>query len=164
MLIDEVTAENVATEMVKLKYNKVVPFTNKQKVYGRNVVSYRSHFDYYGIGEELVDDFSKTLFMQKQSRNLNGLCRDIFKKDFVYNLIRQHNEKNFSMSCLIRELAYLGVICFEEEKSNGHLKQRERILPELVYDSYFKLKDLLKEGRENREYIPCNIPFPTFMD
>lgn len=164
MLIDEVTAENVATEMVRLKYNKVVPFSNKQKVYGKNIVNYKSHFDYYGIGEELVEGFSKTLFMQNQSRNLNGLCRDIFKKDFVYNLIRQHNEKNYSMSCLIEELAYLGVVCFEEEKSNGHLKNREAILPEIVYDSYLKLKDLLIKGRENRECIPNYIPFPSFMD
>lgn len=163
MLIDEVTAENVATEMVKLKYNKVMPFTNKQKIYGKNIVNYQSHFDYYGIGEELVSEFSKTLFIENRSKNLNGLSRDIFKKDFVYDLIRQHNERNYSMSCLIQELGYLGVICFQEEQSNGHLKERAPILPEIVYNSYVKLKNLLKEGRENREYIPSNIRFPSFI-
>ena len=30
LLLDEVIAENVATEMIKLKYNKFIPLQNKQ--------------------------------------------------------------------------------------------------------------------------------------
>ena len=164
LLIDEVSAKNVATEMVKMKFNKFIPFKSRQKIYGNHTIHYQSHFDYYGIGEELVDGFSKTLFMKNKCKNLNGLCKEIFRKNFVYDLIHQHYENNYAFSCLIEELAHFGVLCFTEEQYNGHLKDRTPISSDLAYESYFKLKDLIEKGRENRETIPSNIPLPSFME
>ncbi len=62
LFLDEVISENVTTEMVKMKYNKFVPLKNYQKTFGNNTINYQAHFDYYGIGENLVNDFAKTLF------------------------------------------------------------------------------------------------------
>lgn len=164
LLLDEVIAENVATEMVKLKYNKFIPLKNKQKVYGDHVINYRSHFDYYCIGEELVNNFSKTLFLSNNCKNLNGLCQANFQDDFVYELIRQHNERPDALECLIKELANMGVIAFAEEQSHGRYKDRPHISPDLVYNSYFELQNLLLSGYEYRESIPNNISMPSFME
>lgn len=163
LLLDEVIAENVATEMIKLKYNKFIPLKNKQKVYGNKTINYRSHFDYYDIGEEIVNKFAQTLFLSNNCKNLNGLCQANFKNNFVSELIRQHNERPDALECLVKELAHMGVIAFAEERSQGRYENSKDISPNLIYNSYFELQTLLLEGREYREVIPNNIPMPSFM-
>lgn len=164
LMIDEVTAEHVATEMVKQKYREPVLPKNRQRLYGKYVHPYKSHFEYYGVGEELIEQFSRTLFLKSNCRNLNGLAREIFKNNFVYDLIRQHNENPEAFQALVDKLAYLGVIGFSEEQYNGHRKDKEPVSTLLIRDSYESLQDIFREGREERENIPNNIPAPTFME
>lgn len=164
LLLDEVIAENVATEMVKTKFNKFIPLKNKQKQYGNHVINYRTHFDYYGIGEDIGNKFAQTLFMNNNCKNLNGLCSESFKTDFVFDLIRQHNERPDALEALTKELAYMGVIAFAEEQSQGRYENREKLSPDLIYNCYLDLDRLLLNGRENREIIPGNIPMPSFME
>lgn len=164
LLLDEVIAENVATEMIKTKFNKLIPLENKQKKYGNHVINYRSHFNYYGIGENIVNKFAQTLFMNNNCKNLNGLSSESFKPDFVFDLIRQHNERPDALEALTKELAYMGIIAFAEEQSQGRYEDRGKLSPELIYNCYLDLDSLLLKGREDREIIPGNIPMPSFME
>lgn len=164
VLIDEVVSEHVASEMVKMKFNKPILLKNKERIYGDKKINYNTHFDYYGIGETLVDEFSRTLFLKNNCKNLNGLSKEIFKKDFVYELIHQHYERPDAFKALIEELAHMGVVAFWEEQSQGRYQDREKISPKLVYNSYNKLRQFLRNGREERENMPSNIPIPPFME
>lgn len=162
LLLDEVIAENVATEMIKIKFNKVIPLKNRQKQYGNNVINYRTHFNYYGIGEEICDKFAKTLFMNNNCKNLNGLSRENFKPDFVKNLIRQHNERPDALQDLTKELGLMGVICFAEEQAEGRFEERSKPSPNFIFMCYNDLDPILENARENRETIPNGIPMPDF--
>ena len=159
LLLDEVIAENVATEMAKIKFNKTIPLKNKQKQYGNNIVNYRTHFDYYGIGEEICNKFAQTLFGCK---NLHDLSRENFKPDFVKNLIRQHNERPDALQDLAKELGLMGVIAFAEEQAEGRCLDREKPSPNFIWMCYKDLDPILANGRENRETIPNGIPMPDF--
>lgn len=166
LLLDEVTAEHVATEMVKKKYMKYVLPKEGQRVYGNGtyIHRYKSHFDYYGVGENLIDQFSKTLFLKNGFKNLNGLCSEIFKEGFTYDLIRQHNENPIAFQHLIDELGYLGVIGFSEEQFNGRYAVREKISSDLISYSFKELERIFQYGIENREEIPGSISAPEFME
>lgn len=166
LLIDEVTAEHVAIEMVKKKYKQYVLPKNGQRVYGdgRYIHKYKSHFDYYGVGEELIEKFSKTLFLKNNCKNLNGLAAENFKERFVYDLIRQHNENPTAFKHLIDELAFLGVIGLSEEQHNGRRLNQKSPSVSLIRDSYESLQEILEYGREDRENIPNNITVPPFME
>ena len=50
------------------------------------------------------------------------------------------------------------------KRSEGRYQDREKISPNLVYNSYNKLRQLLRTGREERENMPSNIPAPPFME
>lgn len=163
-LIDEVIAEHVATEMVKMKFNKPVFYKDKQKQYGDFIVNYRTRFNYYGIGESIVDKFSKTLFLKNNCKNLDGLARETFKENFVYELIHQHWESKEAIRGLIEKLGYMGVIGFTEEQLEGRYQDQEGVSSYLIKDSFNRLEEIFREGREERENMPRNIPVPSFME
>ena len=160
LLIDEVTAEYIATQMINKKYNKNSNYSKYYRKYGNRIIEYYSQFKYYGIGEELIDTFSKTLFMKNNDKNINGLCKEIFKDNFVYDLIRQHNERPTSLVCLIKELALMGVIAHKEEQLEGHRTDQQSILNDTVYNAYYELKKLFIIGFEDRESIPDDVLMP----
>lgn len=163
LLMDEVIAEKVATEIVKEKYH--IPISETTKVFNcgnNNSIRYRSSFDYYGIGENLLDKFAKTLFIQG-NKNLNTLARESFKKDFVFNLIRQHNENSVTKKDFIDEIALMGVIAHTVEKQYGRYSEQEPISGDIVYDSIFQLDSILRSGYEERNSIPQSIKFPDLF-
>lgn len=161
LFMDEVIAENVATEMVKEKYH--TPTRLIQRVFDcgdNNLIKYTSRFEYYGIGEKLLDKFAKTLFIQG-NRNLNALSRESFRENFVYDLINQHSENSFTKKAFIDEIALMGVIAHTIEKQNGRYSNQERISGDMVYHSIFQLDAKLESGYENRNIMPSSIVFPT---
>ena len=127
-LLDEVTAENTAEEMVACKYRILRKPTHSETRYLSNnkQIPYNTNLSYYGIGQELADGFSKTLFLPNKNKNLNGLCKEIFKDNFVKDLIYQHCESSYDLECLYKELGYIGVIGFTEEKRNRSFKKSFR--------------------------------------
>lgn len=160
LFMDEVIAEYVAIEMIKLKYN--IPIQQQKRIFDcgdGNRITYRSSFDYYGIGEKILNEFAQTLFMQG-TKNLHSLARESFKENFVYNLIKQHNERISSRKAFIEELALMGVIAHTIEKKHGHYLEQEAISGDVVYDSIFRLTDLIRAGFEDRKTMPQNIIFP----
>ena len=166
LLIDEVTAENVAYQLISRKYgiDRNAQTKSVTRRLGHLSISYRTNMGYYGIGQEIVDKFAKTLFLKTSDKNLNGLSKEIFQPDFVKCLIWQHNERPYAMECLFKELSYMGVIAFYEEFRNGHMPPNKKAIAEyLVYDSYKKVFPLLDCGREGRETIPQYISAPEFF-
>ena len=160
LFMDETIAESVATEMMKEKYN--IPSPQKNRIFNcgdDNIIRYRSTFDYYGIGEPLLYSFAKTLFIDRK-RNLHSLARESFKEEFMYDLIRQHNETKTTRDHFIKEIALMGVIGHTWEKNEGRYPEQQRISGDVVYNSIFELKDLLDRNPEDRAYIPDSIQFP----
>ena len=162
LLLDEVTAEYVATKMVSKKYEDKMPRFRKDEKIGDRYVDYVSNFEYYGIGQQLVEGFSKTLFAKNEDKNLNGMCKRIFDGNFVRNLVYQHNERPSDMKALCEELGYMGVIAWYEEEKNSRLHGKH-IPEDFVYHSYHKATQIIREGYEPRETIPGNISEPSFF-
>lgn len=162
LLLDEVTAEYVATKVVSKKFGKQMPLYRRDKKIGSNYIDYVSNFQYYGIGQQLVDGFSKTLFVKNEDKGINGLCKHIFDNDFVRNLIYQHNERPDALKSLCEELGYMGVIAWYEEEKNGRLNG-EHIPDSFVYYSYQRAIQVIRNGYEPRETIPNNISEPSFF-
>ena len=163
LLLDEVTSENTAENLVAKKFNVPrKPLREVQRKIGNHYVSYRANIDYYSIGQGLADSFAKTLILPKSEKNLNGLSKAVLKKGFTRELIRQHYENGYTLSALYEKLSYLGTICFYEEQSQGHYGDRERVNPQLVYTSFERAKSIMAKGYEQRETIPNNITMPDF--
>ena len=162
LLLDEVTAEYAATKMVSEKFGDEMPRYRKDKKIGNYYLDYVSNFDYYGIGQQLVEGFSKTLFVENKDKNLNGLCRHIVDPKFVKDLVVQHNERPSDMKALCEELGYMGVIAWYEEKRQGRLHGKN-IPEDFIYHSYQKAMQIIRDGYEPRETIPGNISEPSFF-
>ena len=162
LLLDEVTAEYVATKMVSKKFADKMPLFRKDEKIGNYYLDYVSNFQYYGIGQQLVEGFSKTLFVKNEDKNLNGLCKHIANKNFVRDLIIQHNERPSDMKALCEELGYMGVVAWYEEKKQGRLHGKP-IPEDFIYHSYQKARQIIRDGYEPRETRPGNISEPSFF-
>lgn len=164
LLIDEVISEFVANMI--LCQNKGIDMNtyNFSRNIGSNVLKYSSHFSYYGIGEKLVELFTKTLFLPNNEKNLKGLSKRLMDKNYCYDIIYQHFESDIAIRGLFEELCYMGVIAFNEEKYHGHLKERGEVPADLVSYSYNKGIECLRAGAENREIIPEGIVKPNFLN
>ncbi len=165
LLLDEVTSENTAEQLVARKFNiQRKPYRQEQRKIGNHYVSYTTNMGYYTIGQGLADSFAKTLFLPNGEKNLNGLSKAVLNKGFTKDLIRQHYESKYALSALYKEISYLGAIAYYEEQSQGRLQERRKIDPQLVYESYQNVTELMDKGYEGREKIPNNIDMPDFYE
>lgn len=154
LLIDEVLCEYTSTLMVARKYNEKLSYKRYCRNYNTQEINYYSSFDYYGIGEELVDLLSKTLFLKNDEKNIFGLCKSMFNQDFVSVLINQHAEFDDALILLYEEISLMGVLAFCEERYYGRYLDRISIDPNLIKYAYDKCKRILIEGKEPREEVP----------
>lgn len=162
LLLDEVTSQYIATRMNNLKFDEPMDRYRYERRLGNHYIDFVSNFKYYGIGQYLVDEFSKTLFVKNEDKNINGLCKQIFDKNFMKQLIYQHNERPSAMQSLCTELGFMGVVAWYEEEKNGRCKG-EHIPEDFVYHSYQQAKQVIRSGYEDRENIPGNIRYPSFL-
>lgn len=163
LLLDEVISEFVSNMVCAQIRGEDMKTYSFERYIGSRLLKYYSHFSYYGIGEKFVEMFSKTLFLPNSEKNIKGLAKKILNSDFNSLLVLEHFENDSAIKGLYEELCYMGVIAFNEEKCNGHLKDRYDIPSDLVTYSYNKCRDSLINGEENREVIPYGIVKPYFL-
>ena len=163
LLIDEVTSEYVATRMVSKKFGKPLPQFNPT-IGGKYIEP--ANISYYSSGQRLVNGFARTLFLKSSDKNINGLCKKIFDRNFPKELIRQHCEKGKRVSPLVylcRELGLMGVMALYEEEKNGRVL-RNNIPSDFAYHCYEACKVELDSGFEHREYIPSSFTLPEYLE
>ena len=139
ILLDEAIAENVATELVSTKFRLHRNKVGKER-YG---IRYVTNWDYYGIGQEIAEKFAKTLFMDENEQNLNGLSRDSLSNGFTNRLLYQHCENRDTLKALYDIFCHMGVIFQAEEQFWGRRLQYGRLSESFIRDSYNKLDGIL---------------------
>lgn len=161
VFLDEATAEFVATYLVS---NGQMNINHYSRWYNNNQLSFDSHYDYYGVGESILNKFAQTLFLPTSKKNIKGLCSKIFEENFPKELFYQHFESQNAVDCLYKELCYFGVLAFDEEQNGyGRYEDRDHLDRDFVYSVFGLTNRILDIGREYREYIPHNIQAPDIF-
>lgn len=145
VLLDEAIAQEVAEEMLELKYGK-----KREKSVSRcsfAPITYYHDFSCYGIYQELALKFAKTL---RGINDLHDLAVASFQDDFLNNLIAEHTESLYTYEALFKELSYLGFICFVDYNERGFLSNKLSFDAATIKSTYQKVLSLMEKGKDNR--------------
>lgn len=147
-LLDEAVSQNVSEDLLaeKYGYNRDLMFKNYSYYHG---IKYTSNYNSYGIFQDVVERFSRTLAGVNSFRDL---CLLSFHENVSEKILSEHIENRVAFEDLYDEFCYMGLLLFTVYYHDGHANSKLAD-SKLIYDSYYNLLRILRNGYEGRNII-----------
>lgn len=147
VVMDEVLAESIATMMYNKKYDISVSM-RRNRYFDNHLINYECNFEYFGFEEHIIDLFAKTLDLSDECNNFFGLCKEIYNKNFIEDIIYQFYDLNRAND-LYKIICYLVILYKYEEYKNGRELYK---FPDIyVYNIYKDLINILNKSVAKKE-------------